>query len=507
MTLLVGPTVHPPLIDVLLHFRLHRIALIADVSKMYRAIELDGSDRDLHRFVWRSKSEDSLQDYRMTRLTFGVSASCFAANMAVKQNAIDFAHEFPLAAEAVEQSFYVDDCLTGADDIKLAISLQGQLQGLFARGNFLLRKWNSNEASVLQDVAPELRECRDVHSISDTNDYTKTLGLEWNMATDQFRLTISEFPSTEVVTKRTLVSDIARVFDVLGWFSPAIVCMKILLQRLWEQGVDWDDSVPGEIEDSWRRWRLELPLLATKGIPRCYFPKEVTVCSMQLHGFSDASENAYAGVVYLRITDSTDCVYTTLVASKTKVSPIKRLSISRLELCGAQVLAQLLSHVKEALQLPLSDVFAWTDSTVVLSWLAGNPRRFKTYVGNRVSLIIDRIPPDRWSHVVGVEIQQTAHQEASFPRSSSIMIFGGMDLHGYNYHQKIGPNDVISWWRHILRKRERSASSQQWKSSSPSFPSIHTHCLLNSSVSPHGYFDFSTTVVTPRTEVASVLRL
>ena len=84
--LVVGPTVHSLLIDVLLPcFRLHRIALTADVSKMYRAIRLVESDRDLHRFVWRNHPDKPLRDYRMTRATFGVSASCFAANMAVKQ--------------------------------------------------------------------------------------------------------------------------------------------------------------------------------------------------------------------------------------------------------------------------------------------------------------------------------------------------------------------------------------------------------------------------------------
>ena len=100
-TLLVGPTVHPPLIDVILCFRTQRIALIADVSKMYRAVKLVKPDRDLHRFIWRSKPEDTLVDYRMTHLTLGVSASCFAANMAIKQNAIDLDHEYPLVTEAV----------------------------------------------------------------------------------------------------------------------------------------------------------------------------------------------------------------------------------------------------------------------------------------------------------------------------------------------------------------------------------------------------------------------
>ena len=102
-------------------------------------------------------------------------------------------------------------------------------------------------------------------------------------------------------------------------------------------------------------------------IPRCYYPKNVHIASMQLHGFSDASQQAYAGVVYLRITDSEGDVYVYLVSSKTKVAPIKRLTIPRLELCGAHVLAQLLHHVKEVFGIPLSMVHAWTDSTIVVN--------------------------------------------------------------------------------------------------------------------------------------------
>ena len=126
-TLLVGPTVHPLLTDVLLRFRFHRVALITDVSKMYRAVELTELDRDFHRFVWRKSPKESLQDYHMTRVTFGVSASSFVANMSVKQNAADFALQYPLAVKAVTESFYVDDGLAGADSVEEAIELQEQL--------------------------------------------------------------------------------------------------------------------------------------------------------------------------------------------------------------------------------------------------------------------------------------------------------------------------------------------------------------------------------------------
>ena len=246
-TLLVRPTIHSPLIDVL-RFRQHRIALTADVSKMYRAVELTLADRDIHRFVWRSNPKEALQDYRMTRVTFGVSASSFAANMAVKQNAIDHAYEYRLAADAVEKSFYVDDCLSGADDRETAIKLQQQLQDLFARGGFILRKWNISDPLILQSVSEDLRDSREVHTISETNEYSNTLGLEWNVTMDQFHLTVSNLSSTENVKSSFRTSP----RSLMSWDGFLLIAkMKILLQRVWERKVEWDDPVPQEISNTW----------------------------------------------------------------------------------------------------------------------------------------------------------------------------------------------------------------------------------------------------------------
>lgn len=401
--------------DVLIRFRLHRIALTTDVSRMYRMILLEESDKDLHRFVWNRDPSGPLCDYRMNRVTFGVAASSYAANMAVKQNAEDFAAQFPAAAEAVKDSFYVDDGLTGADSVEAAISLQQQLQQLFASGGFTLHKWNCSNPAVLDHIPAELRDLQTHCTLPGDGEYTKTLGVEWNTVMDHFRIKIAKLPPVTNITKRFLVSDVARTFDVLGWYSPCTIKMKILFQQLWETKVDWDEEVPAPVCESWLKWRSELDLLSSKHIPRCYHDKSVSVVTRELHGFSDASQQAYAAVVYFRMGCTDGTTQIALVSSKTKVAPIKRLTIPRLELCGAQLLAHLLQHVRLVLGIPLDGCYAWTDSTIVLHWLKGNPRSFKTYVGNRISNILQLFGPECWRHVRGVVNPADCASRGLFP--------------------------------------------------------------------------------------------
>ena len=186
----------------------------------------------------------------MKRVTFGVSAS-FIANMCVKQNALDFKSDYPLAAQATDESFYVDDCLSGADDLQMAIKLQSELKTLFQKGGFKLHKWNSNSSELLQHIISNQSNDQNSQTICDGEKSTRTLGIEWITDKDEFRLTTSEKPIQQKLTKRVLVSDIACIFDVLGWFAPVIITMKVLLQRLWESGTNWDEEAPTDITSAW----------------------------------------------------------------------------------------------------------------------------------------------------------------------------------------------------------------------------------------------------------------
>ncbi len=136
----------------------------------------------------------------------------------------------------------------------------------------------------------------------------------------------------DVLTKRTLTSDIARTFDVLGWFTPSTITMKIILQSLWETGINWDSEVPIDLRRKWQDWRNQLDLLSNHAIPRYYFTPESEVEGLQLHGFSDASQRAYAAVVYLRATYKNSPTTISLVLAKSKVAPLKGETIPQLEL-------------------------------------------------------------------------------------------------------------------------------------------------------------------------------
>ena len=191
--------------------------------------------------------------------------------------------------------------------------------------------------------------------------------------------------------------------------------MKIAFQQLWQVKLDWDDVVPDDICELWVRWRRELGLLPNKQIPRCLISKDSQVLSTQLHGFSDASERAYSAVVYIRVECDDGSVQVSLVSSKTKVAPIKRTTIPRLELCGARLLAQLVNHTSSIIKLPPSHIYNWTDSIIVLSWITCNPRRLKTFVGNRVADILECTSPNSWRHVSGTQNPADCASRGLFP--------------------------------------------------------------------------------------------
>ena len=175
--------------------------------------------------------------------------------------------------------------------------------------------------------------------------------------------------------------------------------MKMLFQQLWQTNHEWDQEIPPEARTLHLKWRNELHLLSSQVLPRCYSPPQLDSITQELHGFCDASQKGYGAVVYCRTTHHNHPPTISLVTAKTKVARIKPLTIPRLELCGATLLTQLLITTSKALNISLDNCHAWSDSTIVLSWLDGNPHSYKVYVANRVNYILENTSPRIWLHV------------------------------------------------------------------------------------------------------------
>lgn len=261
-----------------------------------------------------------------------------------------------------------------------------------------LCKWRTSSPDLLDSIPPELRETSNLTISSSPSDCPKSLGIHWDMVRDSLFISLPDVMDHHLPTKRVVASLVARIFDALGWFSPATLPAKALLQQTWALTLGWDDLLPDHLHSKWEEWVTDISSLADHPIPR-HFGLDQPIVSRQLHGFADASTIAYGGAVYMRTFYANKEVSVDLVSSKTRLTPLKLLSIPRLELCGALVLAQLLDLTADDLRIDKTAVYAWADSTAVLGWLHKAPSRLTVFVANRVVKITTLVKATQWRYI------------------------------------------------------------------------------------------------------------
>ncbi|KAJ8948801.1 hypothetical protein NQ314_008349 [Rhamnusium bicolor] len=289
---------------------------------------------------------------------------------------------------------YMDDVISSVPDVESAYETHSQLVNLFQSGGFPLLKWVSNSRQLLDKIPSHLKSTKMIE-FDKTN--LKILGLQWNPYLDRFTFKLN-FQLVHC-TKRNLLSCVARIFDPLGFLSPITLFIKLLIKKLWSLNFDWDQVAPVEISNAWTKFQKELYCLNEIQIPRHLLIFEKV--SVSLIGFSDASMNAYAVVIYVRTADDSGNVNVNLLCSRSKVSPNSKISLPRLELCAATLLAQLLAHVQETYNLrkPVNEIYAFCDSMITLHWIHSTTRKWKPFVSNRVSKIKYFLSPPHWFFV------------------------------------------------------------------------------------------------------------
>lgn len=394
--LAVGPTIQPTLFSTLIRFRRHKIAFTADIEKMYRQVNVDTADQDFQRIVWRNLPTEPIRHYRLRTITYGTSSAPFLATRCLHQIGLDLLKSDPPTASIILNDFYIDDLISGASSLTEALTLKTSISNTLNCHGFPLRKWISNEIQFMKDIPTIDREL-DIHNFDETST-VKILGLYWNPHNDCFSFKVS-LPSIVPKTKRSILSESSKIFDPLGLVSPAVILVKILFQKLWVQGHDWDDTIPDHLIAVWITLRKELKMIENINVPRwLHMPS-----NFKFIGFADASESAFAAVIYCRSIDVDGRVFVNLVMSKTRVAPLKQISLPRLELCAAHLLANLFKTICEMFNITYQSCYAYTDSAIVLAWLSSEPRKWSTYVANRTSEILDIIPRTYWHHVPSKE--------------------------------------------------------------------------------------------------------
>lgn len=225
---------------------------------------------------------------------------------------------------------------------------------------------------------------------------SKTLGLGWLAESDELYFSIDS-AITDVITKRSILSVIAKIFDPLGMLSPCIISMKIVLQKLWLHKLSWDEQLPPDVSESWRHIIKDLPALNKLRIPRHVSCSDCSV--IDLHIFTDASQVAYGACLYMQTVNDKGDNLVRLLLSKSRVAPIKPTTIPRLELCGALVGVRLYEKTISSLRVQVRHVIFWTDSTIVLGWLKMLPSKLQPFVRNRVAEILEKTSTCTWRHV------------------------------------------------------------------------------------------------------------
>ncbi|CDW53743.1 RVT 1 and Peptidase A17 and DUF1758 domain contai ning protein [Trichuris trichiura] len=396
--LISGPRLQNDLLGIILRFRRFPIALQADISKMFMQVCLREEDRDVSRFLWRSsQTEDRPEVFRFTRICFGLNCSPFLALNVLRRHVQQQSPEYHEDVHDILKNMYVDDFVTSCNIIEDAHRIVKNTSHLLQTAGFRLTKWSSNVQESLEGLAREDVQCEE--------DVSKVLGMLWDRTSDNFTFKVpTGITLSSPGTKRELVSMAAKLYDPLGLLTPSTIRAKILFQRTWQSGTAWDETLPEDITREWWSWRLELTALPLVTLARRLIPmRKEDVATKDLHVFTDASEDAYGAVVYLRTTTKRGKNSMVIVASKSRVAPLKKLSVPRLELMGALIGARLVSYVKEVMELEIDAVHCWTDSKVALAWICSVTKQWKPFVKNRVEEIQSLTEPNSWRHCPGKE--------------------------------------------------------------------------------------------------------
>ncbi|XP_063386208.1 uncharacterized protein LOC134672238 [Cydia fagiglandana] len=399
--LLSGPDLMNSLLGVLIKFRSGEIAFTADIADMFMRVKIREADQGAQLFLWRGQDRSSEPGiYVMNSMIFGATCSPTSAIYVLNKNAEEFARTHTAAVEAIKNKHYVDDYLDSVDSIDTAQQLIADVTHIHRAGGFDIRGWVTK--------SPELSEKLPVvvpgRVKLDKSENERTLGMIWCPASDcmKFDLSFKRLPAELVEgqikpTKRQFLKFIMSIFDPLGLVYPCVIQSRVLMQRVWQSGVLWDECIKDTEAAIWFEWLSKLKALSAVAVPRWYGLQRTA--AVDLHVFGDASEKAYAAVGFLVGTDNGGNRVCTMVGGKARVTPVKVVSIPRLELQAAVLACRLAVTIKSEVNFAITNLYLWTDSKTVLMWINSDARDYQRYVSHRLAEIDNLSKRSDWHWV------------------------------------------------------------------------------------------------------------
>ena len=409
-----GPDLLNKLSHVLARFRVGKYALMADLSKCFFQILLPRDQRDLFRILWFSNDgieRAKLQSYHFTRHVWGIISSPFIACYAIHRLSLDNpTNASDVAINTMRKSMYMDDLLYSTDTLDDAQSIAFELTDLFASRGFQLVKWTANRPATAalalmseEKLAPSIRTI-DLNSGHETLPNFKAVGCIWNAEQDVLKIQFS-FEQPSHFTRRTLLSQIGKQYDPLGFTAPLLLKARLILQQLAMEEISWDEPLNDQYIQAWKDWLCILEKWRDISLSRWYFANATETefgagnATYELHAFSDASSEAYGSVVYLhRVVDGISCVSFVFGKSRIVLRSQQNWAIARKELVAAVTSVELMKSASDALQLPKCTQHFWCDSKVVLQWILNPDLRLPKFVARRIDVINRLSRPNQWKY-------------------------------------------------------------------------------------------------------------
>ena len=368
----VGINLMQDMAALIMLFRTNKFSLLGDLRKAFLQIKLK-LESDRNKFCFYLRVGEKLKCYRYKTLIFGFCSSPFILNYVMKF----IARQGPQdeCSEMIKNKFFVDNLVSTSNDIELLTKLYKDCSDRMEKVHFELRACNSNNEN-LRDLM-----INDGRFITHEQEFDKVLGYKYSSTKDIMKLANIKI-NAEANTHRKLLSEFARVFDLLSFTAPVTVRGKTLLSILWslrKSGGTWDKILSEEFQRTWAKLAPDLEGLSDVVFPRYSFSQEKPTDFIL---FTDASQQAYGYVLYAKQENISN-----FVTAKCKTAPLQKKTLPTLELLGVYLgLMGLVEYLKVFKLFDICNIIVACDSQVVLQWILSDPVKCKkkVFVANRL---------------------------------------------------------------------------------------------------------------------------